>query len=109
MRSFRITLCFIVLLMTAGRLFAQAGATGTILGTVTDASGANIPNAKVTVTDTETNADFRTMTSSAGDYNAPALNPGHYKVTVESTGFQKYVTTGLVLTVNQRLRVDAQL
>jgi hypothetical protein len=95
--------------MMAGKLFAQAGATGTILGTVTDTSGAIIANAKVTVTDTETNADFRTVTSSAGDYNAPALNPGPYKVTVEATGFQKYVTTGLVLTVNQRLRADAQL
>ena len=93
MRSIRITLCFTVLLMMAGRLFAQAGATGTILGTVTDSSGAIIPNAKVTVTNTETNVDFRTVTSSAGDFNAPALNPGHYKVTVEATGFEKYVTT----------------
>ncbi len=109
MRSLRITLCFTVLLMLAGKVFAQAGATGTILGSVTDSSGAIISNAKVTVTNTETNADFRTVTSSAGDFNAPSLNPGPYKVTVEATGFQKYLTTGLVLTVNQRLRVDAQL
>src|SRR5215472_18693891 len=109
MRSLRIVLQLAVLVMLTGRLLAQAGATGTILGTVTDASGAILPNAKVTVTDTETNVDFRTVTSSAGDYNAPALNPGPYKVTVEATGFQKSITTGLVLTVNQRLRVDAQL
>jgi hypothetical protein len=95
--------------MMAGKVFAQAGATGTILGTVTDTSGAIISDAKVTVTNTETNLDFRTVTSSAGDYNAPSLNPGPYKVTVEATGFQKYVTTGLVLTVNQRLRADAAL
>src|SRR6516165_7595495 len=109
MRVVRISVYLTVLLMLSGRLFAQAGATGTILGTVTDTSGAIVANAKVTVTDTETNVDFRTVTSSAGDYNAPALNPGPYKVTVEATGFQKYVTTGLVLTVNQRLRADAQL
>jgi len=109
MRSIRITLCFTVLLMMAGRLFAQAGATGTILGTVTDTSGAIVANAKVTVTDTETNVDFRTVTSSAGDFNAPSLNPGHYKVTVEATGFEKYITSGIVLSVNQRLRADAQL
>ncbi len=109
MRSIRITLCFTVLLVMAGRLFAQAGATGAILGTVTDTSGAIVSNAKVTVTDTETNADFRTVTSSAGDFNAPSLNPGPYRVTVEATGFQKYVTSGIVLTVNQRVRVDAQL
>ncbi len=109
MRSLRITLCITVLLMFAGRLFAQAGATGTILGTVTDATGAIVPNAKVTVTNTSTNVDFRTTTTSAGDYNAPDLNPGPYKVTVEAQGFQKSVTTGLVLTVNQRLRADTAL
>jgi hypothetical protein len=109
MRSIRITLCFTVLLMMAGRLFAQAGATGAILGTVTDTSGAIVSNAKVTVTDTETNVDFRTVTSSAGDFNAPSLNPGPYKVTVEATGFEKFVTSGIVLTVNQRVRIDAAL
>src|SRR5271169_3109653 len=101
MRSIRIALCFTVLLMMAGRLFAQAGATGTILGTVTDASGAIVSNAKVTVTNTATNIDFRTVTSSSGDFNAPSLNPGSYKVTVESAGFEKFVTSGIVLKVSQ--------
>ncbi|HEY3628348.1 MAG TPA: carboxypeptidase-like regulatory domain-containing protein, partial [Terracidiphilus sp.] len=109
MRSLRIALYFAVLVMLTGRLFAQAGATGTILGTVTDSSGAIVANAKVTVTNTSTNTDFRTETSSAGDFNAPSLNPGPYKVTVEAAGFQKFVTTGIVLTVNQRQRVDAAL
>ena len=109
MRFIRITLCFTVLLMMAGRLLAQAGATGTILGTVTDSSGAIVPNAKVTVTNTGTNGEFRTITSSAGDYNAPSLNPGSYKVTVEAPGFQKSVTTAITLTVDQRVRVDVSL
>ena len=109
MRSFRITLCFTVLLTFAGWLFGQGGSTGTILGTVTDATGAIVPNAKVTVTNTATNVEFRTTTSSAGDYNAPDLNPGSYKVTVEAPGFQKAVMTGITLTVNQRARVDASL
>src|SRR3954451_7424879 len=109
MRSLRIVLQLAVLVILAGRLFAQAGATGTILGTVTDASGAIISNAKVTVTNTSTNTDFRTVTSSAGDFNAPSLNPGPYKVTVEAPGFEKFVTSGIVLTVNQRARVDAAL
>src|SRR5215472_10464657 len=109
MRFLRISLYLVVVLMLSGKLFAQAGATGTILGSVTDSSGAIIPNATVTVTNTDTNVEFKTVTSSAGDFTAPALNPGPYKVTVESAGFQKYVTTGLVLTVNQRLRADAAL
>jgi len=96
-------------MMLAGRLFAQAGATGTILGSVTDTTGAIVSNANVTVTNTATNTDFRTVTSSAGDFNAPSLNPGPYKVTVEAAGVQKFLTTGIVLTVNQRVRVDALL
>lgn len=109
MRSLRITLCFIVFGLLAGKLFAQAGATGTILGTVTDSSGAIVSNAKVTVTNTATNVDVRQVTSSSGDYNAPALNPGTYKVTVEAAGFQKSVTSGLTLTVDQKVRVDVAL
>lgn len=109
MRSLRIILCFMVLGMLGGNLFAQAGATGTILGTVTDTSGAAVPNAKVTVTNTSTNVEFRTVSSSSGDFNAPALNPGPYKVSVEAQGFEKFLTTSIVLTVNQRVRVDAAL
>ena len=109
MRSVRITLCFTVLLLLTGRLFAQAGATGTILGSVTDASGAIVPNAKVTVTNTATNVAFRTTTSSSGDYYAPSLNPGLYKVTVESAGFQKSATDTFTLNVDQKVRVDVAL
>ena len=109
MRSIRIAMCFAVLLMMSGRLFSQAGATGTILGTVTDSSGAIVPNAKVTVTNTATNVAFRTVTSSAGDFYAPSLNPGPYKVTVESTGFSKSVTNTVTLTVDQNFRVDVTL
>jgi hypothetical protein len=92
-----------------GRLFAQAGATGTILGTVTDSSGAIIPNVKVTVTNTQTNVVFRTVTSSAGDYQAPALSPGTYKVSAETKGFEKSVTTVFTLAVDQKVRIDLAL
>lgn len=109
MKIIRFILGFSALLTAPGILFAQGGATGTILGTVTDSSGAIIANAKVTVTNTATNADFKTVTSSSGDYNAPSLNPGPYKVVVELQGFEKYVTSGIVLTVNQKVRVDAAL
>ena len=106
MRTNRLALCLIVLLLMTGRLFAQAGATGTILGTVTDSSGAIIPNVRVTVTNTATNVSFRTVTSSAGDYYAPSLNPGTYKVAAETKGFEKSVTTGFVLAVDQKVRID---
>ena len=61
--------------------FAQGGATGAISGTITDSSGAILPNIKVTVANTGTNADFNTVTNSAGDYSATSLSPGTYKVT----------------------------
>ena len=95
--------------MLCGRMFAQAGATGTILGTVTDSTGAIVPNVKITVTNTATKVTFQTVTSSAGEYNAPALNPGTYTVSAEAKGFQKTVTTPFTLTVNQHVRIDLAL
>ncbi len=109
MRIVRITLCLTMLLLMTERLFAQGGATGTILGTVTDSSGAIIPNVRVTVTNTATNISFRTLTSSAGDYYASSLNPGTYTVSAEAKGFQKTVTTSFTLAVDQKVRVDLAL
>jgi Carboxypeptidase regulatory-like domain len=109
MRVVRIGVCVVLLLMLGGKLFAQAGASGTIVGTVTDASGAIVPDVKVTVTNTATKASFQTVSSSAGDYNAPSLPPGSYTVSAEAKGFQKAVVTAFTLTVNQRARVDLTL
>ena len=111
MRTIRLSigLLILTLLVGAGRMYGQAGATGTILGTVTDSSGAIIPNVKVTVTNTQTNVSFRTVTSSAGDYYAPSLNPGTYSVSAESKGFQKSVTSGFTLAVDQKVRIDLAL
>src|ERR1700691_4182518 len=109
MRSFRILLVLVVVLVAAGRLVGQAGATGTILGTVTDSTGAILPNVKVTVTNTATNVAFHTTTSSAGDYYAPSLEPGTYSVSAEVKGVEKSVTAGFVLAVDQKVRIDLAL
>src|SRR5215469_2450859 len=106
MRSLRIALALFVLVLFASKGFAQASATGTILGTVTDSSGAVVQGAKVTVTNTATNVSFKTVTGTAGDYNAPSLNPGLYRVTVEAQGFQRSVTNGFSLAVDQKMRAD---
>src|SRR5450631_4751018 len=87
----------------------QGGGTGTILGTVTDSSGAVVPNAKVTVKNTGTNLVFSTATSSAGDYSAPSLNPGPYIVTVEAPSFQKAATDSITLAVDQKVRVNVTM
>jgi hypothetical protein len=99
----------LIFLLAAPVAFGQAGATGTILGTVADSTGAVVPNVKVTVTNTATNLPFVTRTSSSGDYLAPSLIPGSYSVTAEIQGFQKSVTNGLTLTVDENLRVNVTL
>ena len=109
MRAFRMCLGLIVLLLVTGRMFGQAGATGSILGTVTDSTGALIPGASVTVTNTGTGVAFRTQSSSAGDYLAPVLQPGTYSVTATAKGFKKSVTTGFTLAVDQKIRVNMAL
>ncbi|MGC1158036.1 MAG: TonB-dependent receptor [Acidobacteriaceae bacterium] len=106
MRALRISLGLLILLCAPNWMFGQAGATGAILGTVSDVTGAVVPNAKVTITNVATNVPFVTTTSSSGDYLAPSLIPGSYSVTTEMQGFQKSVTTGLTLTVDQSLRVN---
>src|SRR5689334_237113 len=83
--------------------------TGTILGTITDASGARISGAGVTVVNDLTGERHTTSTSVMGDYLVVALPVGNYRVEVESQGFKKYVRQGIVLEVNQNARVDAKL
>ncbi len=84
-------------------------ARGTIGGTVRDASKAVVPGATVKVTDTARGTVTSTVTNEAGLYQAPYLLPGTYQVAVEVTGFKKYIREGIVLQVNDRLEVNADL
>lgn len=99
----------LVLLSGAVLLFGQAGATGTILGTVTDSTGGSVPNATVAVTNVATGVSTRTKTSSAGDFTVPYLIPGTYQVTVSDKGFQKGIVNGVGLVVAQQARVNVVL
>ena len=109
LRSIQATLFLFTLMAISGRLYAQAGATGTILGTVTDATGAVVPNAVVTVKNTATGITVRTTSSSTGDYQASSMNPGTYSVSAEMAGFQKSVTSSFTLAVDQKVRVNVTL
>ncbi len=82
-----LTLCFV--LFAARGAWAQANAG--IGGTVTDASGAVIPDASVTITNEGTSVTSKTATSGAGTYAVTGLTPGQYTITVEKTGFKKSV------------------
>ncbi len=93
----------------AHTLWGQAGTTGTILGTVTDTTGAVIAGAPVDVTNTSTGVTTRITSTGSGDYTAADLAPGPYKVSVQMSGFSKAVVSGIVLVVAQDARVNVQL
>src|SRR2546422_7476977 len=81
----------------------------TLSGTITDPTGAAIPEASVTATKVATGAATKTTTDGAGNYSLPSLPPGTYKLTVEKTGFKATVLSGIQLLVNQQAVVNAQL
>lgn len=86
---------------------AEAQTAGTIAGTVTDESGAVVPNATVTITNTLTGVVARTVrTNTSGVYDAEALPVGTYQVVVETGGFQRSIRSGIILNVADRLGVD---
>lgn len=82
---------------------------GSISGRVTEASGAAVPNATVTITNVATNTPTTTSTSDAGDFTVLYLIPGRYMVTVEAQGFKKTVRQGIEVRVGDRLVLDLQL
>lgn len=102
----RIVLVFV--LLTAVSLWAQTFR-GTILGTVTDPSGAVIAGATVTVKNTGTGLQRTTETSADGSYALPELPIGTYTVTVTLSGFQTFVANGVTVDVATQRRVDAAL
>ena len=82
---------------------------GDVIGTVTDATGAVIPGAKVTLTNTGTRVAAVATTNGTGDYTFNLLNPGQYTVTIEATGFKKLVIPGFALAAGDRLRENEKL
>src|SRR6185295_9458820 len=80
--------------------------TGTLLGTVTDGSGAAIAGAKVTIVN-EGSGLARTVTAdSNGEYTVPALPTGHYTITSEMTGFKTVALSNIEVGVDQRVRIN---
>src|SRR6202162_4688877 len=82
---------------------------GTILGTVTDASGGSVAGATVTIRNPNTGLLRTTETQEDGSFSVPELAIGTYGVTVEKDGFQTSVTSGVKVDVAAEVRVDAAL
>ena len=97
------------LLLASAPLVESQTITATLQGTVSDPTNAVIPGAIVTVVNTATNAEFVTESDAAGRFVAPSLQPGPYRVQVESEGFKRVDRTGLVLAVEQTAQIQIVL
>ena len=109
--SLALRLCGCALLMVATAVPAALAqsVSGTILGTVTDSSGAVVAGAKVTIIN-EGTALTRNVTSDAnGEYTAPNLPTGHYTVMSEMTGFKALALSNVEVGVDQRVRINLKL
>src|SRR5215510_14099714 len=82
---------------------------GRILGSVADQNGAAVRGAKVTITNVETGVTRSLETNEAGDYVAPNLPPGLYKIAVEAGGFKKIERPGVRLEVAKDIRIDVSV
>ncbi len=108
---FRLTLltfAVAMMLCVTSSLFAQS-TTGTIFGAVTDATGAAIPAATITLTETRTGVKQNTVSDSKGEYTYAIVNPGDYTVTAAVPGFKTTTQTGIALAADQNIRVPFTL
>ncbi|MCL5743082.1 MAG: carboxypeptidase-like regulatory domain-containing protein [Acidobacteria bacterium] len=80
-----------------------------ITGRTTDASQAVIPGTQITVTNTQTRIQRKTVSNAEGYYTVPLLDPGNYQVDVEAQGFRAISRSGITLQVNQNARIDFEL
>ncbi len=95
-------------LVFAGVLAAQESRSS-ITGRIIDPSGAGVPNAKVVLLQSGTNARLEAVTDSTGIYTLPMLAPGTYELSLEVSGFKKYVHSEMLIGTNQRLAEDIEL
>ena len=83
--------------------------TGDIVGRVTDATGATVPNANVTLVNLDTNISRAIPSNESGDYAFNLLQAGRYSVRVEKSGFRAFTVPEITLAAGDRTRVDAQM
>jgi len=81
----------------------------TMSGVVVDAQGAVVAEAKIAATQTQTSANFQTLSGSDGQYTLPFLPPGDYRIVVEAPGFKRFVREGVRISTNERITLDVTL
>ncbi len=107
LRNITLTVLALVFLFST-QLFAQTAGTASVQGVVTDPTGATVPAAKVTLTNSETGTARSTVTDDAGIYSLPNVPVGPYALSVSANGFQGYVQKG-VLEVGNSIQINATL
>jgi hypothetical protein len=101
-------LALVAMLLVPGPVLAQAGY-GAISGTVQDPTGAVVPSVSITVTNVATNVTTRAVSTSEGRYMALQLPPGSYSISAEAGGFKKYLSSGIVVQVDDKLIINISL
>src|SRR5437867_1472533 len=102
---FAVLLC----LVSSAGAFGQLAGTGSIVGTVTDPSGAAVAGAAVTLTDTATNADRTAVTNDSGRYVFSSIQPGSYNLKVSKDGFRVAKITKQTVSVGSSLELNFAL
>ncbi len=100
---------FILLLLSSSSLLFGQAVSATLLGSVSDPSGATIAKARVTATETATGVVYQTVTNDSGNYTFPDLKPGTYTVVVEAAGFKKETHQNIDVLSNSSTRVDVDM
>jgi hypothetical protein len=97
-----------ILVIASGALWAQSE-TATVVGTVTDPTGAMQSAAVVSALNENTGVRAQALTTEEGQYSFPALRPGTWSITATAPGFKQLVRSGVLLQVGQTLRLDFRL
>ncbi|MGH7973575.1 MAG: carboxypeptidase-like regulatory domain-containing protein, partial [Limisphaerales bacterium] len=104
-----VLLCALCIVVFPAPVTQAAEPTGSIRGTVVDPSGATVPGAKITATNIGTGVTRQTTTSGEGNYAFLGLPVGLYSLTIEASGFQQNVQTGIVVKADQTSTVSTKL
>ncbi len=103
----------LLLIAVAGAIFnvplSAQGFTASVLGTITDSTGATVPGAIITATNKGTSIKTTVTADANGSFTLPQLQPGDYQITVEAQGFKRAVQEGLALQVDQRQLLDFKM
>ncbi len=106
---FRILSALALIVAITSPAFAQQRASAGIYGSVFDSQGAVVPGAKISLLQVTTNQTRTTISNREGQYLFPLLPVGEYRISVERPGFRRYEQTGLILQVNDNVKVDVPL